>query len=383
MLQKESKSEGSLRWRSNGTFEFRVAYYDIEGKRKVKSFYGQSDVVCHRKAEKFFEELEKEKRGIGIHDTIPEILKRKCKEDFELNYVGEQGYSRNLDTIAIIERNYIGSIPLIDIPMPMIDMFLRTLTDYSQSLISKVYRYIRVAYQTAYNKGIIEQNTFETANIRCPKSNKPKKKVTGLTKAEQARFVDYLEQHEAQNGRNDYKAQLMIALYSGMRMGEINALKTDSIDFEQGVIHVSSTISSGLNNRVFLKEGAKTSAGVRDVPIMYRLKPILQQAIENASENEYGLLFYDDKHDKFITTGQVNEFFKRACDKCDIPKRGQHSLRHTFATRCIEADISPVVLKNWLGHTDIHITLDTYADVFSYMHNDAIMKLDNYIAKIV
>ena len=57
-------------------------------------------------------------------------------------------------------------------------------------------------------------------------------------------------------------------------------------------------------------------------------------------------------------------------------------MRHTFATRCIEADIPPVVLKNWLGHTDIHITLDTYADVFNSMHNDSIMKLDSYISKL-
>ena len=115
---------------------------------------------------------------------------------------------------------------------------------------------------------------------------------------------------------------------------------------------------------------------------MDNLKPILEKAIKDAPENEYGLLFYDDEHDKLITTCQVNEFFKRTCIKCDIPLRGQHSLRHTFATRCIEANIPAVVLKNWLGHTDIHVTLDTYADVFSNMHNESIAKLDNYINAI-
>ena len=112
---------------------------------------------------------------------------------------------------------------------------------------------------------------------------------------------------------------------------------------------------------------------------MDSLKSILKTAIEKQPDNPYGLLFYDSKNNKIITTSQVNCFFQRVCEKCNIEPRGQHALRHTFATRCIEADVPPVVLKTWLGHTDIHITLDTYADVFNGMHNSAISKLNNYV----
>ena len=62
-----------------------------------------------------------------------------------------------------------------------------------------------------------------------------------------------------------------------------------------------------------------------------------------------------------------------------MPYYGQHALRHTFATRCIEANIPPVVIKEWMGHKDIHITLDTYADVFKKMNFSAMDKLENYI----
>lgn len=54
-------------------------------------------------------------------------------------------------------------------------------------------------------------------------------------------------------------------------------------------------------------------------------------------------------------------------------------MRHSFATRCIEAGVPPVVIKNWLGHKDIHITLDTYADVFDRMRFSAVSKLEEYI----
>lgn len=68
--------------------------------------------------------------------------------------------------------------------------------------------------------------------------------------------------------------------------------------------------------------------------------------------------------------------------KAGIEDRGQHALRHTFATRAIEAGVDPIVLRDWLGHTDIHITLDTYADVFTNLNRDAMQKFVEYNGKL-
>ena len=80
-----------------------------------------------------------------------------------------------------------------------------------------------------------------------------------------------------------------------------------------------------------------------------------------------------------MTTSQVNCYYKRVCRKIGIPADGQHALRHTFATRCIESGIPAIVLKNWLGHTNIHITLDTYTDVFDSLNNEAVNNFDKYL----
>lgn len=380
--RKKEKGEGSFRRRSNGTFEYRIVYTDEYNEKKRKSFYGQSDNICKQKAEKFLYDLEKKKSGINIDATIPDLTKEKAKSDFKKNYTHEQGYSRNLYTISIIEKSAIGKIPIADLNETHIDLFFRTITSYSNSTIVKIYRQIRIAFRIAYDKGIIPRNFMQLENLKCPKSNKADKRVTALTKEEQKRFVEYLENYKAPKCRNEYTLQLLIALYSGMRMGEINALKTENIDFKSGVIKVRSTVSRGYNYNSFIKEGTKTYAGIRDIPIMYSLRKILENALKQKSDNPYDLLFYDNKNNKIITTSQVNSFFQRACKKCDIPLRGQHALRHTFATRCIEAGVSPVVLKTWLGHTDIHITLDTYADVFNSMHNSSMVKLNEYMDSI-
>ena len=96
-------------------------------------------------------------------------------------------------------------------------------------------------------------------------------------------------------------------------------------------------------------------------------------------KNKQKLLFYDCVSKRVITTTQVNSYYKRVCSSVGIESSGQHALRHTFATRCIEAGIPAVVLKTWLGHKDIHMTLDTYTDVFQAMDNDAISKYDEHL----
>ena len=89
-----------------------------------------------------------------------------------------------------------------------------------------------------------------------------------------------------------------------------------------------------------------------------------------------GLVFYDHIKNDMISTQQVNNFFLRILAKAGLESRGQHALRHTFATRCIEAGVPAEVLKVWLGHTDIRYTLDTYADVFSELDHSSVARLD-------
>ena len=162
-------------------------------------------------------------------------------------------------------------------------------------------------------------------------------------------------------------------------MGEINALRPEDIDFKKGVIHIRGTISMGVDWRIYRRSHTKTDAGMRDVPLNNLVRPILEQAIEDMKWNKDGLIFYDYYKKGVISTSQVNCFYRRICEKAGIEFHGQHSLRHTFATRCIEAGVKPVVLKNWLGHTNIHITLDTYADVYGSLNSASLDQLEKHL----
>ena len=379
--QKNGNGEGSFRI-VNGKYNYRFTYIDEFGERKRKSFSAVTKEECLVKAEDFFEKMEKKNAGIDIDATIPDILRRKYEDDYAMNYIGEQGYARNLDNLMVIEKSGLGKLPIVDITELQMNLFLRSLTRYSESVIKKIYQQVKAAYRIAEDKNIVENNLMESTTIRRPRSSKKEKVVKGFTQEEQTRFLDVLNDFKVPRNRNDYKLQLLIELYSGMRMGEINALRTEDIDLENGLVHVRATISRGLEYRNFIKDGAKTDAGVRDIPVNKALESVLKEALKRVQKNPFDLIFYDYLKKDLITTSQVNCFFHRICKKAGISKRGQHALRHTFATRCIEAGVPAVVLKNWLGHRDIHMTLDIYADVFDSMHNSAMEKFEGHILKL-
>ena len=379
MAKKQRNGEGTLCRRKSGKYEYRITYVDEMGGKKRKSFSGITPDDCYEQADAFLYVQNLKNQGVNCDITIPDILKEKYADDFELNYVSESAYARNLGSLKRIEKSPIGSVPIMMVTEIQLEAFMKSMTHYSNSEIGKSHQQLKLAYEIAIEDGLVGRNLMKTRKLaRRPKSSRPDKVVKGLTEEEQLMLIRALELDKVPGFRNNYKNQLKIELYTGMRMGEINALKHEDIDFSRGIIHVRRTVSRGLNARNYLKDSPKTDAGNRDVPINEMAKPVLEDAIMKAPKNRYGLLFYDAKKKDFIDTQQVNSYFRRLCKKAEIEVRGQHCLRHSFATRCIEAGVPAIVLKTWLGHTDIHITLDTYADVFNRMNNDAMKKFEDY-----
>ena len=380
MARNRKKDYGSGSFRKRGSkYEYRVSYSDNNGMTRSKSFSGRTQRECYKRAEDFFIELERQKLGTDKGNTISAILRTKYQADFEMNFIAEQGYNRNLEFLRILEDSPVSQIPIYDVTVDDLERYMKSIINYSNSVIEKLHLQIKQAFKEGVRRGFITDNIMEIHEIRRPKSNKPTKKVRGLTEEEQKLFTEALENYPIPKHGQHYKRQLLIELYTGMRMGEINALAPEDIDFNRSLIHVHKTVSTGLNNRSFISDTTKTDAGNRYVPINNLVKSILEESVGDMKSNPEGLIFYNHRRGSIINTSQVNSYFNRVAEKAGIDITGQHSLRHTFATRCIEAGITPVVLKTWLGHTDIHVTLDTYSDVFDRLNHKSISQFEGYM----
>lgn len=150
---------------------------------------------------------------------------------------------------------------------------------------------------------------------------------------------------------------ILVSLHTGLRIGEVCALKWADIDLKNDIIHIRSTVTrqpTADGSEIAIGK-PKTRSSLRDIPISTYLKGKLLQA------KEYAVSAYvaSDKRG-FISPRTYEYRYSQILNSCHIPHINYHALRHTFATRCIEAGVDIKSLSEILGHSNVSITLNTY-----------------------
>ncbi len=176
-----------------------------------------------------------------------------------------------------------------------------------------------------------------------------------LTEEEQKRFKSVLLYNI-----DETKLGVLIALYTGLRIGEICALSWKDIDFECSVIRVNHTVArvkcdDGSGKTKLIIDAPKTKSSLREIPIPSILFPILKQRAL-ASKSDYVV----STNGTFVSTRTFDYRYRALLRKSEISELNFHSLRHTFATRCVNAGVDVKTLSEILGHSNVSITLNLY-----------------------
>lgn len=183
-------------------------------------------------------------------------------------------------------------------------------------------------------------------------------KAETLTKDEQARLVGYL----AKTPTND-NLGILVCIYTGIRIGEICALKWGDISLEKGLISVKRTIQR-IRNSDYQGDGDKTVVvfGVPKSRSANRIIPMPQLLTELLRHRRCDdeCFFLTGSRTRFLEPRTYQNRFKSLLKKLEIDEKNFHALRHTFATNCIELGFDPKMLSQILGHSDVSVTLNTY-----------------------
>ena len=197
---------------------------------------------------------------------------------------------------------------------------------------------------------------FDYASIQLPKVKNEQKPV--LSSAEHDRLVAY-----ALANMNPDTVGVLLALFTGIRLGELCALTWVDIDFEAGVLHIKKTLqrikntdkNSASKTRIII-DTPKSVCSVRSIPLPDFLLKILEQLKGNQDLDCYIL----SGTKKYIEPRLFQKRFKKALELAGVAYVNVHVIRHTFATRAVERGFDIKNLSEILGHSSVRFTLDTY-----------------------
>ena len=193
-------------------------------------------------------------------------------------------------------------------------------------------------------------------DIKYPANNQPKE-LEVLSVVNHKKILDYV-----QHNFTFMSLGIYISLSTGLRIGEICALKWSDINVADGTITVQRTIE-----RIYVVEGGKkhtqlvintpkTVNSCREIPMSKELLAMVKP-MKKVVNGDFYVLTNEDKPKEPRT---YRNYYNRLMEKLDIPKLKYHGLRHSFATRCIEAGCDYKTVSVLLGHANISTTLNLY-----------------------
>lgn len=167
-----------------------------------------------------------------------------------------------------------------------------------------------------------------------------------------------------------YGPLLTLAVYTGLRRGELRGLMWEDIDMEAGVLTVKHQVQD--INGQWQVVPTKTDTGERSVPLptgalaalkMQRRHQLEQQVLAGGKWKDQGFVFTNPTGDP-LSGSTMGNAFRDALDAAGIPRRRFHDLRHTFASFLISHGADLIAIKELCGHASLQVTVDTYGHLF-------------------
>ena len=350
------------------------------GKTNRKTFVANTEEQALAEALQY--KLDLDKNGgpriiTKSNKTLVELLNPCINEQFMLNKIDKSTLKRKKDTLKQISKASFANKPIAKVTREEVVNYLSSLSKYSESTIKQNYELLCMGFGEAEYQKIIQENFMAGyKRIIKPKSEYVSHKRKSLTIQEERKLVDYLM--DVSYEKCSYKYLLLWQLTTGMRIGETLVLDyKNDISLSANKVDIKRTQTKDENGNIIIGETTKTDNGRRTLTMNNISKQIMQKALEHKVKNKNNLLFCK-KDGTMILENTINSCLKRIALKLGIGifeepnTKGKtvkktdihtHMLRGTFATRCAEAKIAPVVLKQILGHKDISVTMKYYIDV--------------------
>lgn len=372
----EKKLPKGITLRDDGYYMGRFTYY---GERHT--LYDKDLKTLKKKLDDLRYELE---HGLYAKETVVTVDDwfHTWIEEYKKPTVKQGTVGVYEDTYASYIKKPLGKKKLKDLRPEQIQNLYNTLNaqGFSRNTIELVSVVLSGMYKQAYKNQKVKLNPVPLATL--PKATEREERRV-LSKEEQDVFL-------AASKKNRYYYVFELALSTGMRSGELRGLEWSDIDFPNRIIHVRGTLVQ--NRYGFYKDTPKTPSSYRDIPMLDNVYNLLRERKKQQSEQKIllgsewdsleglGNLVITTNTGRPLGKGYLNNAIDRITvgiqkTRPEFEDLSIHTMRHTFATRCIENGMEPQVLKAILGHSKLSMTMDLYAHVLPNMKSQEMQKI--------
>ncbi len=363
-MGKRGNGEGSVYQRkSDGLW---VGSVSLEsGKRKV--FYGKTKKEV---TEKLITARHEQLQGVLVTapaQTVKDYLEHWL-EEVQKPTIRTSSYVKYRKVIYTHIIPDIGKVQLQKLtPQRVQSLYTSKLKEgLAPKTVQSIHGVLHKALDNAVKWNLIARNVCDV--VSPPRVPQTEKQV--LTVQQARLLLDHVKKHRLE-------VLLTVALTTGMRRGEILALRWSDINLEEGSIQVKRTVDY-ITHYGYIETEPKTAKGRRKILLSSFVVEMLNAHRLAQMEERYkagdkwidkNLVFCGLLGD-FFNPNYLLRVFKKILEDAGLPRMRFHDLRHSAATILLSMNVHPKVVQEMLGHSTINMTLDTYSHVLPSMQKD-------------
>lgn len=290
----------------------------------------------------------KQEAGLGIDISDTTTVREYAETWVRLTKTGRVTENTETNINRCLKNHilpYIGSIRVRDVRASHILNIMRSCSGLSRGMQGHILSTLRAVFNAAVDDSIILRSPV-------PLSLRPGGAKTAETEAlTSAQLSEFLDK------TRDLSAWPIIYAISqtGMRRGEATGLMWSDVDTKDFVIHIRRHAVTSPVGRVTVKEGAKTDAGVRDIPITAEFARWLAERRKTAAS----IFVFPNRKGGCYSGAALTSAWKTAANRVSFSVH-PHQLRHTYITTLFEAGLDIKEIQAIVGHADPTMTLRTY-----------------------
>lgn len=366
----------NIRKRKDGRWEARYIFRrDGSGKAVYRSVYGKTYVETKEKLK--LEQLrQKEEKitanAISFQELLTEWLQSN-KMRYKASTYAKYKYLIDKHLIPMFGNMNLKEVNITKINTCLGNKMIDGGLNEGKELSAAYVRTMAFIMNAVLNYAVMEEICSPVKSVIFKPSIK-RCKVTTLNHAEFDHLSRYCLTH-----LNLTSIGILIAMHTGMRVGEICALQWSHIDTDRQLIHVNYTVSRTINDEnqcKWIMETPKTLASCREIPVSDTLMEALLQ-MQRMAKSDYIV----SETNNFINPRTFEYRYHKEICASKVKDINFHALRHTFATRCVEGGMDIKTLSEILGHSNVSITLNTYVHSSLELKKEQIQKVESFFYK--